>query len=207
MCFGSSNKAAKEAQRAEEQRRAEIDAATQRIEGIFSSPERQQQYQDLIGSHRQYLQGDLDRKHRENTLKTKFATARSGLSGGSVDVDRQSDLSETYLRGVAEAERMAQNKGAQLMGQDQSSKQQLISQLLSGADATTAAQNAGQMMRQNALQAKSDAPFNAFDQLFGDFGSIYKQSRESAGERRASAEFGSLFGPRPKQQTQVAGGI
>jgi hypothetical protein len=207
MCFGSTNKAQKKAQKEEEQRRAEIEAATRRIEGIFSSPERQQQYQDLIGSHRDYLQSDLDRTHRKNVLQTKFATARSGLSGGSVDVDRQSDLAETYLRGVAEAERMAQNKGAQLMADDQSSKQQLISQLLAGADATTAAQNAAQMMRSNALNAKNDSVFNAFDSLFGGFGDIYKQSREAAGERRASAEFGSLFGPRPRTQTTVAGGI
>jgi hypothetical protein len=207
MCFGSSNKATRAAEEAEAKRKAEITAGQKRIEGIFSSPERQQQYEDFISSQRGYLQSDLDREHRENVRKTKFATARSGLSGGSVDVDRGRLLSETYLRGVGEAENRAQNAGAELRSQDQSSKQQLFSQLLGGADATTAAQNAAQMMRNNAILAKQDSTFNAFDSLFGDFGSIHKSSREAAGERRASQEFGSLFGPRAQQQAQVAGGI
>jgi hypothetical protein len=207
MCGGSTNKASKAAEAAEAKRKAEITAGQQRIEGIFSSPERQQQYDDFVNSQRQYLQQDLDREHRDNTLQTKFATARSGLSGGSVDVDRQTDLAEIYLRGVAEAERRAQNSGAELRAQDQDSKQQLFSQLLAGADATTAAQNAAQMMRTNSALSKQDGTVNAFDNLFGDFGSVYKQSREAAGERRASQEFGSLFGPRPQTQAKVSGGI
>lgn len=204
---GGSNKAVKEAERAEAERKAQLAAGQQRIESIFSSPEREQQVQDFIASQRGYLQSDLDREQREAARQTKFATARSGLSGGSVDVDRNRLLSETYLRGIAEAENRAQNSGAELRSMDQSSKQSLISQLLSGGDATTPAANAASMMRNNAILAKKDAPFNAFDSLFGDFGSIWKRSREDAGERRASQEFGSLFGPRPQTQAKVSGGI
>lgn len=207
MCFGSTNKAQKAATQAEKQRQAEIKYGQRRIEGIFSSPERNQQYEDFVASQRGYLQSDLDREHEKNQRQTKFATARSGLSGGSVDVDRNRLLSETYLRGIAEAENKAQNAGAELRANDQASKQSLFSQLLAGGDATTAAQNAAQMMSNNAQLAKQDSAVNAFDNLFGDFGAIYKNSREAAGERRASNEFGSLFGPRTKSQAQVSGGI
>jgi len=207
MCFGSSNKATKAAEKAEAERKAKLTADQKRIEGIFSSPERQQQYEDFVAAQRGYLQSDLDRTHEQNQRQTKFATARSGLSGGSVDVDRNRLLAETYLRGVGEAENQAQNAGAELRSQDQSSKQQLFSQLLGGADATTAAQNAAQMMQNNSILAKQDSTFGNFDKLFGNFGGIYKNSREDAGERRATQEFGSLFGPRQQQQAQVAGGI
>jgi hypothetical protein len=204
---GSSNKAQRAAEEAERKRKAEIQAAQKRIESIFSSPERQQQIEDFIAAQRSYLQSDLDREHGQNQRQLKFANARSGLSGGSVDVDSNRLLAETYLRGIAEAERRAQTAGADLSAQDQSAKQQLFAQILGGADATTAAQNAAQMMRNNAALAKQDATVNSFDKLFGDFGSIFKHSKEAAGERRAAQEFGSLFGPRARTQTRVAGGI
>ena len=106
---------------------------------------------------------------------------------------------------MAEAERRAQEAGYSLRADDQASKQTLFSQILGGADATTAAQNANQMMKVNAGLARQDATVNGFDSLFGDFGDIYRYSREAAGERRASKEFGSLFGPRPYNQAKVAG--
>ena len=202
---GGSNDAAAEAQAAEDKRRAEIEAGQRRIEGIFSSPEREQQIQDFINAQRGYLQSDLDRTHGENQRQLKFANARSGLAGGSVDVDTNRQLAETYLRGIAEAERMAQTSGASLRAEDQSAKQGLFSQLLAGADTGTAATNAAQMMQNNISLAKQDSTFNNFDSLFGNFGQIYKNSREAAGDRRASYEFGSLFAPRPRTQAQVSG--
>lgn len=204
---GGSDKAVKAANAAEEERQRELQAAQRRIESIFNSPERNQQIEQFIDAQRSYLQSDLDRSHADNSRELKFATARSGLSGGSVDVDKNKDLAELYLRGIAEAERRAQNSGAELRSQDQASKQSLMSSVLSGGDVTTAAQNAAQYMRNNAQLAKQDAGVGAFDTLFGNLGGYYKNSREAAGERRASQEFGSLFGPRQQTQAQVAGGV
>ena len=203
--FGTGPDPAEAAAEAEKKRKEEIAAAQRRIEGIFSSPSREKEILDFIGAQRGYLQSDLDRQHTKNRLQTKFATARSGLSGGSVDVDRNRTLAETYLRGIAEAERRAQNAGADLRSADQQSKQTLFNQILSGADVGTAATNAAQLMRINSQQAAQDSYVNAFQGLFGDFGDIYKQSREAAGERRASQDYGSLFGPRPRTQASGAG--
>jgi hypothetical protein len=206
--MGSSpNKAYKQQKADEERRRREIEAGQRRIEAIFSAPERQKQIQDFIDAQREFYQSDLDREHRDAGLKLKFALARSGLSGGSADVDSNADLSEAYFRGVAEADRRALGAGANLRAEDQSAKQQLFSQLLGGSDATTAAQNAAQMMRTNASIAKQNATFGAFDSLFSQFGDIYKSSQEAAGERRAAKDFGSLFGPRPRTQVNVPGAV
>jgi hypothetical protein len=204
---GGGDDAYERARADEEARRKEIQAAQRRIEGIFASPERQQQYLDFEDATRRYLFSDLDRERDRNARELKFALARSGLSRGSTDIDQNRLLSETYLRGIAEAERRTQQAGANLESADQQAKQQLFSQILAGADATTASQNAAQMMRTNAALAQQDSIVNAFDSLFGDFGDIYKNSREAAGERRASYDFGSLFGPRPQTQAvTVAGG-
>jgi hypothetical protein len=53
------------------------------------------------------------------------------------------------------------------------------------------------MMRTNIGAAREEGYFGAFDKLFGDYGQIYKQSKEAAGERRARHEFGlnTLFQP------------
>lgn len=206
---GGGDGGAAAAREEEERRQAEIRAAQGRIEGIFSSPARQQQYQDFENARRQYLFSDLDREKQRNDRQLKFALARSGLSRGSTDIDQNRLLAETYLRGIAEAERQAKRAGADLRAQDQQAKQQLFSQVLGGADASTAATNAAQMMKTNTAQAYQDSTIGNWDKLFGDFGGIYKNSREAAGERRASYDLGTLFGPRPKtsQTAQVAGGV
>lgn len=206
---GGTDKASKAAAAAEEQRQAEITASQKRIESIFSSPERNKQIEDFIASQRGLFQSDLDREKQENDRQLKFSLARSGLSGGSTDVDQNRELAELYLRGIAEAERRAQNSGAELRSQDQQSKQQLMSQVLGGADATTAAQNAAQMMRTNAALAGQDSTFGAFDSLFKDFSNIYKNSKEAAGERKATRDmgFGTLFSPTTTQPVQVAGAV
>jgi len=206
MGSSGASKAAKEAQRQEDLRRAQIIATQKKIESVFNSPQRESDIQDFIGSQRGLLQSDLDRKKQDQDRQLKFATARSGLSGGSVDVDQNRNLSELYLRGVVEAERQAQNSGATLRGEDQAAKHSLFAQVQGGLDATTAAQNAAQSMRTNASLAKTNANFNAFDTLFGGLGSYYKNSREDAGVRRANKyDFGTLFGPLPKNNVSVAG--
>jgi hypothetical protein len=202
-----SDDAYKQAKADEEARRKEIEANIRRIEGLFADPRRAQEYQDFIAANRDYLFGDLDRRKGIQDRELKFALARSGLSGGSTDIDQNRALAETYLRGVAEAENRAQKAGANLQSADQQSKQNLISTILAGGDITTASQNATQMMQTNLAQGKLDQTQGAFENLFGDFGTIYKQSREAAGERRAADQYGlgSLFGPRPYQPVNVAG--
>ena len=207
MGFSSGSSAAKEAQRQEDLRRQQIKATQQRIESIFSSPQREAEIQDFVGSQRNLLQADLAREKEENDRQLKFSLARGGLSGGSTDIDQNRELSELFFRGVEESERRAQNAGASLRADDQAAKQSLFGQVAGGLDATTAAQNAQQSLRINAGLNKQDATVGAFDSLFKDFGSIFTNSREAAGERRASNEFGTLFGPRQRNTGRVAGGI
>lgn len=207
MGSGGGSSAAREAQQQEDARRRQIAQTQQRIEGIFSSPQREAEIQDFINSNRNILQSDLNRKKGVQDRELKFALARRGLSHGSTDVDQNRELAELYLRGIAEAESRAQNSGANLRADDQASKASLFGQVQGGLDTTTAAQNAAQSMRINAGLNKQNATVGAFDSLFGSFGDIYKSSREFAGEKRASEEFGTLFGPRPKTPVQVAGGV
>lgn len=206
MCFSSGNKAVKQAEAAEKQRQEQIAETQRRIEGIFGSPERESDILDLERSVQQYLQGDLDRQHADTSRQLKFANARSGLSGGSADIDLNLRLGDDYLRGILEAERKAKSAGASLRQQDAETKSGLFSQVLGGLDATTAAQNAASALQQNSALAKSTAFQQGFDNLFSDFSSIFKNSKEAAGDRTARYDFNALYGQRPKAPAQVAGG-
>lgn len=197
MCFGGGGDAAAEARQQEEQRKAEIAAANARVESIFGSPQREAQIQDLEAATRDFLQSDLNRQHTDTSRNLKFALARSGLGGGSVDVDQNRRLAENYLRGTLEAQRRANAAGASLRSQDANTKAGLFSQILGGLDATTAATQAAQALQTNVALAKSDAYQQGLGDLFGDFSDLFKLSREQAGERRQAYDFNTLYAPRP----------
>lgn len=183
--MGGSNNAAKEANRAEAERRAQISATQKRIEEIFADPSREAGIQDVIAATRDYLQGDLDRQTDKAQRQLKFATARSGQSLGSVDADRNRELAEQYLRAGLEVERRAQGSGTSLRQADQTSKLNLFNLATTGLDATTAARNANEAFRVNNDQARQDAMSSGLNDLFGDLGDIYKRSRERAGTQSA----------------------
>jgi hypothetical protein len=195
---GSSQRATRDAQRAEEQRRAQIVATQRQIEGIYSTPEREAQVQDLVGATRGYLQGDLDRQNTQAQRQLKFALARSGQSGGSVAVDQGRNLGDVYARGILEAERRAQAAGSSLRGADQAAKQNLFGLAQSGLDMTTAARQAGEAMRVNLGNAKADATQTGLGELFSGLGDVYKRSRERAGTAAAEKyQYGTAYGRSP----------
>lgn len=202
MCFGGGGNAAAAAEQQERERQAQIAAANQRIQGIFGSPERQSQIEDLRQATREYFQSDLDRQHDISGRRTKFALARSGLSGGSADIDLNRQLAEDYLRGLLEVDRRANSAASGLRAQDTATKTSLFQQILGGLDATTAATEASRALQQNVSLAKSDAYQQGLGDLFGGFGDIWKSSLEGAAQRKQAYDFNTLYGPR----TSTAGG-
>jgi len=202
----SSSKASRQAQKAEDERRRQIEQTQSRIEGIFSSPEREADIQKYIDAVSGYQQLGLDREKAINDRELKFALARGGLAGGSTAIDQNRKLSEAFLRATIEAERRAQGAGNQIRQSDQQAKYNLFNQALGGLDMTTATSNAMREMQNNIGLAKNTATENNFDQFFSDFGDLFTASRKSAGERKQQEEFGTLYGTRPVQTMQIAGG-
>jgi hypothetical protein len=202
----SSSKASREAARAEEARRQAIKDTQGRIEGIFSAPEREADIQDFINATQGSQQLDLDRSKGINDRQLKFAMARSGQAGGSTDIDLNQNLSEDYLRAVVEASRRAQSAGASVRSADQDAKYSLFNQAATGLDMTTATSNALQATRQNIDFAKNVSTEQNFDNFFSDYADLFTTSRKTAGERRQGAEFGTTYGRRPENFSQVAGG-
>lgn len=205
--FGSSTKASKAAEVAEEKRKGEISAAQARIEAIFGSPGRKADILDLESAVRAFLQGDLERKKVDVDRNLKFALARSGLSRGSVDVDLKARVGDDFLRGIIEVERRAKGAGTSLRAQDVETKAGLFSQVLGGLDVTTAAGQASSALQQNINLTKSTALQKGIGNMFGDFTNIFKRNVTASADRRAEFYLNTLYGPRQRKPVSVAGSV
>ena len=193
MCGGGSNRAAAQAEQAERDRQADIARSVNAINQAYSDPARATQIDEYRTATQALLQQDLDREKESADRNARFAMARLGLSGGSADVDTNRSLAETYQRGVLDAVRQAQAAAAQLQGQDQQSRQNLIALAQSGVDATTTAQQAAESLRVNLANARSQVLPNAANQAFGGFAELYRNSQDQRGRadaRRSGAGAG-----------------
>lgn len=199
--MGGGGDPSKEARRSEEERQRKVAQSVQAINYAYGRPERAKDIADYQAAVQALLGQDLTRQHTDAQRNTKFALARSGLTGGSYDVDTNQDLAETYQRGVIDTTRKAKGASAQLEAQDQQAKNNLIALAQSGMDATTAAQQAAEGIRVNLANAQSTAGQESVGDLFGKFGTIWKNSQEQQGRKQARyyGGYDNLYSP-------VAGG-
>jgi hypothetical protein len=185
------NSAAKAANQAEAQRQASIASTQNRVNQVFNSPQRQADINDFVNATRTYYQQDLDRQKGNADRGLKFALAKSGLTGGSTQVDQQRVLGDDYGRGLLQVEQKAQGAGASLSAADQDARSRLISLATSGLDATTAAQQAGAAMRSNLQAGQTEAQMGALGDSFQQFNQ-FKQQATDAQQRRQG--YYSTFG-------------
>lgn len=196
MGGGGSSRAQREAQRAEQERQARIAEATRRIDAIFDSPARQRQYDDFVSALRDYYTQDANKQKVIADRNQRFALARSGLTGGSAAIDAGRQLRDEYNRGILNAERQAQSAVADVMSQDQQSRLNLIQLAQSGADVTSAAQNAAAAMRVNIAGAQERARAQGLGDIFGSTAETYRRQQEAAERRRGQlAPLGSVYAP------------
>lgn len=181
---GPGNSAAKEANRAEEQRQASIKGTQAKVNDVFNSPQRAADIGDFVNATRSFYQQDLDRQKAEADRGLKFALAKSGLTGGSTQVDQQGLLADNYGRGLLQVEQKAQGAGASLSAADQDARARLISLATSGLDATTAAQQAAASMRSNLQAGQSEARLGSLGDSFSQFNQ-FAQNAKAAQQQRA----------------------
>ena len=193
---GGGNSAAKEANRAEADRQRRIQDSTAKVNAIFDDPNRTAQYDKLAQDTTDFYRNDLDRQQANTLRSTKFALARSGQVGGSVQSDTNQKIGEDYLQGVIKASRLGQQAGANLRAQDETSRANLIGMAQNGLDATTATSNAAAALRSNLESGQSTAMAGALGDAFGDFAGLYKQSQDAAALRAGQKYgYGAIYQP------------
>lgn len=192
----SNNRAADEANRQEQERRAAIAATQGRINQVFDNPQRAADIADFVDATRSYYGDDLNRQKADSDRELRFALARGGLFGGSTQRDQQQRMGEDYSRGLLRVDQMALGAGAELEAADQDARGRLIQLATSGLDATTAAQQAAASMRSNLQASRPEMRANMLGDAFGGVKGFADQARDAAERRRANRDAGfNLYGP------------
>lgn len=205
MGTANNDRATRRAEQVERERQAGIDRSVGQINEVFASPEREAQIADFLAALRTSYGNELGEQKQEVDRESKFALARSGQIGGSLNRDVNKDISRDYTKGVLEAERLAQGGAAELRQADQAAKQNLLAMAFSGLDATTAAQQANLSLQNNLLAGRSRQRADEIGDVFGNFANLYKRSQEMAEERRAKFDFENLYRSRFAPQAGFGG--
>jgi hypothetical protein len=200
MCLSTgksaSKRAAREAEQAEVERKAQIEAGTSTIDRAFGA--RGPQYDRFVEALRQHYQTDLGRQKADADRQLRFSLARGGLTGGSVAADAGTRLGREFTEGILESERQAQLGLADLKARDESTRMNLMSLVQGGADATSAAQQAARAMQTNIAGARGEGLARGLGDMFGGTADLYRRQQESAAERRGlrsafDAQYGDPF--------------
>lgn len=196
--MGSSNEAARAqnaANAAEQDRRDAIASTTARVNQIYDAPERQKQHGDFLSALRKYYTDDVNRQKTVADRNSKFALARSGLTGGSAAVDAGRTAGEEYQKGLLTAENRAQSGLSSLRQQDEASRMGLIQLAQSGLDSTTAASRALANTRSDLSGQLADSTAKGIGDVFAGTTAVYKQQQEAAARRAGQrAPVGSVWG-------------
>lgn len=193
--MGQHNSAQGAAQQAEQQRQYQIGQTTNQINAAYDAPSRTKQYDDFLSAVRQNYTEDATRQKGVADRSLKFSTARSGLNGGSADVDARRTSGEEFQRGILSAEDKAQGSLGELKSADEQSRLQLIQMAQSGLDATTASQRANAQISAGAQTALSNAKAGGLGDIFGSTIKTVGTQQEAAAMRRGqTSAVGSLYG-------------
>ena len=193
---GGNDRAQREAQRAEEARQAGIRRTASQVESIFGSPARQAQYQDFYSATRDLGMADLNKQKTIADRQAKFGLARGGLTGGSRAVDLGSQLGREYTDGLLTVDQRALAAKADLMGADQTAKNNLLALAQSGLDLTTAQQNAAAAMQASLQSGEATRLVGGLGDIFNTASDFYKKSEEERVRRQTEQNYGqSLYSP------------
>ena len=174
------------AQAAEDARQRRIAETIDEINRVMDGANREASYAD----HRQNVYSlnmeDLGRQHETATRDMRFNLSRAGLSGGSADVDANSELQRIFDRGLLQAGMNADKAAESLRGSDERTRMNLISQAQTGMDTTTATQAALRQMNQNLDDASADTQMNALGDVFAQIANRYGRSAYIQGANSAN---------------------
>ncbi len=138
-----------------------------------------------------FMNEDINRNREDAARSMRFGLARSGLTGGSVDIDENANLTDANQRSTVQANQLADNQVQQIKADDEATRAELIGKITAGLDADSAATTAAQRMQNNREQAISAPPSHLMDNLFAGVGNFWNSAQYSQG---AANPYGSGSG-------------
>ena len=113
----------------------------------------------------------LSKQREDAGRNVRFNVARSGLTGGSVDVDENQNLANRYSEGVIQANANADGIVNNVRSKDEATRADLISRINAGMDANSASQAALAQIQNNQNIAKVDGQSNLLSNFFNGIAS------------------------------------
>lgn len=113
---------------------------------------------------------EVARNRAQAQRQVGFNLQRSGLMGGSVDVDRHRDITDANQRSVIQANQMADGQVAKIRADDEGTRADLVSRINAGLDADSAVTTATQRMMNNREAAMAEPSSYALNNLFAGIG-------------------------------------
>ena len=171
----------------EAERQSRIRAATEEINRIFAGSDRDSMYTEQKGAVYDLNKMEVDRQAKEAERTNRFALARTGLLGGSADVEAAGELNRRTNEGLLRAGGIADQSAADLKVQDERTRSNLISMAQSGIDTGTAATMALEGLKGNSAQAAAARSGATVGGLFNDLSQAYLINQQLGGRNAANA--------------------
>lgn len=206
MCGGGGGDPGADARRQEEERQQRIQAATESINATFNNSGRDALYSDQKTAVYDLNKREVDRQASEAERMNRFGLARTGLLGGSVNVDSVSDLNRRTNEGLMRAGGIADQAAADLKTQDERTRSNLISLAQSGIDTGTAAQQALKGLEVNSANAASARAGSTVGQLFNDMSQAYLINQQNQG-RQSGMQYGTQWTGVSNPRSGVSGTV
>lgn len=130
---------------------------------------------------------DVDRQATEAERFNRFGLARTGLMGGSVQVDSLADINRRTNEGLMRAGGIADQAAADLRTADEQARANLIALAQSGIDTGTAASQSLNALRVNSANAASARAGATVGGLFNDMAQAYLMNQMNTGRAAAGS--------------------
>lgn len=206
MCGGGGGDPGADARQQEKERQQRIQAATESINATFNNSGRDALYSDQKTAVYDLNKREVDRQASEAERMNRFGLARTGLLGGSVNVDSVADLDRRTNEGLMRAGGIADQAAADLKTQDERTRSNLISLAQSGIDTGTAAQQALKGLEVNSANAASARAGATVGGLFNDLSQAYLINQQNQG-RQAGMQYGTQWNGVSNPRTGVSGTV
>ena len=174
------------AQRMEDERQERIRAATAKINEIFNGGNRDALYGDHKKAVYELNTNEVNRQAAEAERANRFGLARSGLLGGSTNIDSVAEIDRRTNEGLLRAGGIADQAAADLKASDEKSRSNLISMAQSGIDTGSAATMAANALKVNADSVANQRSGASIGALFNDLSQAYLAGQIAGGTAAGS---------------------
>lgn len=183
---GGGGDAGADARAQEADRQQRINAATQSINSIFNGSNRDALYDEQKKVVYDLNSKEVERQAQEAERVNRFGLARTGLAGGSADVDSVADINRRTNEGLLRAGGIADQSAADLKTADESTRSSLLSMAQSGIDTGSASTMALNGLKVNADSVAGQRAGANVGSLFSDMSQAYLLNQQRQGAAAGS---------------------